>query len=169
MHGPADDPAREQIHHRVHVEPAFGGPEAGKASAPFAIGGRERAIKYIRRHGVRRPGPPVKKDGQRDPKRLAQPSCRPDSSVGRDKGELHNAYFSKQAAVDSGDQRNTAPCTSKSRAACDTVIPRSWMNFTTSMLNSHVNPRRSMTYLRLHSYTALGVFETGSRPSGTCQ
>ena len=33
------------------------------------------------------------------------------------------------------------------------------------MLNSRVNFRRSMTYLRFHAYTSLGVFETGSSPN----
>ncbi len=57
LHGPADDPAREEIHHRRDVEPAFGGPEIGEVCDPFAIGCRcrERSVKHIRRDGVRRP------------------------------------------------------------------------------------------------------------------
>ena len=57
MHGPTDDPAREEIHHRRDVEPAFGGPEIGEVGDPFAIGcrGRERSVEHIRREGVRRP------------------------------------------------------------------------------------------------------------------
>ena len=57
LHGPADDPAREEIHHRRDVEPTFSGPEIGEVGDPFAVGrcGRERAIEHIRRDGVRRP------------------------------------------------------------------------------------------------------------------
>jgi len=170
MDGPADDPSREEIHHRGHVEPAFGGPEIGEVGDPFAVGrrGRERPVEHIRRDGVCRPhadirrhlptpgagaqrrrshqplnpmsaagdpvcqeivpntpgsigtvaseeagshpcqqlivgprpgtrrsGPPGIEAGPRDPERLAQPFRRPDSSVCRDKGELHSASFAK--------------------------------------------------------------------------
>lgn len=42
MHRPADDPSGEEIHHRRDVEPAFGGPEIGEVSDPFAVGRRGR-------------------------------------------------------------------------------------------------------------------------------
>ena len=63
LHGPADDPAREQIHHRRDVEPAFGGPEIGEVGDPFAVGrrGRERAIEHIRRDGICRPDPGIRR------------------------------------------------------------------------------------------------------------
>ena len=54
MHGPADNPPREQVHDRGHVEPAFGGPEIGEVGDPFAVrrGGRERPVEHIWRDGV---------------------------------------------------------------------------------------------------------------------
>ena len=49
MPGPADDLSREEIHHCRDVEPAFGGPEIGEVSDPFAIGRRgcERSVEHI--------------------------------------------------------------------------------------------------------------------------
>ena len=54
MHRPADDPSREEIHHRRDVEPAFGGPEIGEVSDSFAIGrrGREGPVEHIGHDGV---------------------------------------------------------------------------------------------------------------------
>ena len=62
VHRPADDPTREEIHHRRHVEPPFGGPEIGEVGDPFAVGrrGGERSVEHIRRDGVRRPDPGVR-------------------------------------------------------------------------------------------------------------
>ena len=62
MHGPADDPSREEIDARGHVEPAFGGPEIREVGDPFAVGqgGVERSIENIRRDRVRRAHPGVR-------------------------------------------------------------------------------------------------------------
>ena len=54
MHGPANNPPREQVHDCGHVEPAFGGPEIGEIGDPFAIGrlGRKCPIEHIWRDGI---------------------------------------------------------------------------------------------------------------------
>ena len=53
---PADDPSREEIHHRGDVEPAFDCPEIDEVGDPFAVRRRvrERPVEHIRRGGVRR-------------------------------------------------------------------------------------------------------------------
>ena len=63
MHGPADDPSREEIDDRGHVEPAFGGPEVGEVSDPFAVRrrGGERPVEHIRGNGDRRAHPGVRR------------------------------------------------------------------------------------------------------------
>ena len=61
-HGPAYHPPREEIHDRGDIEPAFGGPEVGKVSDPFAIrrGGYERPVEDIRGDDIRRAYPGVR-------------------------------------------------------------------------------------------------------------
>src|SRR6185437_9231823 len=56
-------------------------------------------------------------------------------------------------------------CTPRSCEACVYDTPRSLIRRTASSLNSRVNFRRSMTHLRSHCHTKLGVFGTGCRPN----
>src|SRR5579862_9846524 len=55
-------------------------------------------------------------------------------------------------------------CTPRSCEACVYDTPRSLIRRTASSLNSRVNFRRSMSHLRSHCHTKLGVFGTGGRP-----
>ena len=88
MHGPADDPSREEIHHRGHVEPAFGGPEIGEVGDPFAVGrrGRECSVEHIRRDGVCRPHAGIRRhpppSGTGAQRRVVHESLDPMSAAG---------------------------------------------------------------------------------------
>jgi hypothetical protein len=56
-HRPADHPAREQVEHRGHVEPAFCRPDIGEVRDPFAVGrgSLECAIEHVGSDGGVRP------------------------------------------------------------------------------------------------------------------
>src|SRR5215207_3435254 len=58
--------------------------------------------------------------------------------------------------------RNTFSWTPRSRPACATDTPRSLTSLTASTLNSRLNFRLCMTYLRLHETPNLGVHQTVS-------
>jgi hypothetical protein len=60
--------------------------------------------------------------------------------------------------------RSTDARTPRSLAACAYETPRCVIRLTASSLNSRVNFRLSMTHLRFHQDTYLGVHEIGSRP-----
>ena len=58
--------------------------------------------------------------------------------------------------------RNTFSWTPRSRPACATDTPRSLTSLTASTLNSRLNFRLCMTYLRFDKTPNLGVHQTGS-------
>src|SRR6476661_6159611 len=62
--------------------------------------------------------------------------------------------------------RSTFSWTPRSRPACATDTPRSLTSLTASTLNSRLNFRLCMTYLRLYETPNLGVHQTGSSSVG---
>ncbi len=52
-HRPADHPAREQVDHGRHIEPAFNRPDVGEVGNPFLIRprGRELSVQQVGRYG----------------------------------------------------------------------------------------------------------------------
>ena len=53
-HRPADHPAREQVDHGRHIEPAFNRPDVGEVGNPFLIRprGRELSVQQVGRYGT---------------------------------------------------------------------------------------------------------------------
>ena len=65
-------------------------------------------------------------------------------------------------------RRKTYSCSSRSRAVCATLTPRSLTSRIASTLNSRLNLRLAVTNLRLHKTPLLGVYKTGSKTPVLC-